>query len=106
MVVKVVLTLCLAWSGFAAAASITAANLEKACRAQKKSRALCACVVKNIEARLKNKDFSEEQAGDIERVLANVSVRDEEKSGSYDAMADFVAGLEFHCRENPKYSGE
>lgn len=81
------------------------AAMRKLCVHQNKPRAACACVVKNIDTKFKNGQFSDQQLSDALAVFRKIKPAEEEAS-RVDAMADLIAGLEFHCVENSNYSGE
>lgn len=82
------------------------ADLGKVCLSQKKPRALCSCIARNVARKIHNKDYSAEQFATLVLVMQNRKPAGEENALDYDTMADFLAGLEYHCQENPKYSAE
>ena len=101
---KTILTFCLlTFTGPTWAEGLAA--IEKSCLGNKKSKAFCACLERNISKRVKDLDLGEDQV----KMLADLAggrspASDSEKPDGFDAMADYFAGLEFHCQENPKYS--
>lgn len=110
MVVKTLLTLGLIFSVSAAVAEDMAAppaatslaNLEKNCREQKKSKSVCACVVRHVNEAFKNKDLNEEQLAAIALAAKGSMVKEDDKSSDFDAMADYLAGAESKCPESSK----
>ncbi len=81
------------------------ASVEKSCLASKKSKPYCACLERNIGKRVKDRELSEDQVKNLcELAGGRTPAADSEKTPEDDAIADYFAGLEFHCRENPKYS--
>ena len=81
------------------------ASVEKSCLANKKSKPYCACLERNVGKRVKAQELSEEQLKDLADLAGGRTPASEaDKAPIDDAMADYFAGLEFHCHENPKYS--
>lgn len=105
--------ICLALTATFTASAVTAPpsqnktpNLDKICLAQKKPRALCTCISRNVARKVHNKDYSDEQFATLVLVMQERKPAGEENALDYDTMADFLTGLEYHCQENPKYSVE
>ena len=80
-------------------------EMRKTCVAQKKPKAMCHCVVKILDDKFRNGQFTNQQVSDALTVMRNIKPTGDEAS-RVDAMADLTTGLEFHCMENPNYSGE
>jgi hypothetical protein len=69
----------------------------KICNTRKKNLSVCECVVKNLGIKQRNGVFSETQLSDAVKAAQG-------GPDAPDYMADLMAGLEFHCLENPNYS--
>lgn len=81
------------------------ASMKRNCLRQGKSKSACSCVIKNIDRNFKNGKFTEQQLGDAVSVFKNTAMNIN-SDPRVDAMADLIAGLEFHCIENSNYLGD
>ncbi len=104
MVSKATLTLILIFTGGLVGAA-ESADILKACLENKKPKTYCACLERNVDKRVKAQELSDDQLKDLIALAGGPKpATDDEKNTSSEAMADYFAGLEFHCQENPKYS--
>ena len=101
---KTILTLCLLVSAAQTWAD-GPASVEKSCLGNKKSKSYCSCLERNIGQRVKDQELSTDQLKDLAELAGGrTPAADADKAPLDDAMADYFAGLQFHCHENPKYS--
>ena len=82
------------------------AKFEEKCVARKKKKSLCKCVARNVKARILARDIDKERLEQVLIIATGVSPDEDEKPNYYDSLADFIAGLEFHCADKPSYQME
>ena len=69
----------------------------------KKKKSVCRCMAANVKKRVLTRDIDAARLSAAVLIAAKREPDSDEKPSYYDALADFIAGLEYHCGENPKY---
>lgn len=78
-------------------------KFEEKCVARKKTKSLCKCVARNVKKRVLTRDIDKERLEHVVIIAGGVEPDEEDKPSYYDSLADYIEGLEFHCKANPKY---
>lgn len=101
-IVALLIATCMVWAEPSAETSESKlATLKKNCLLMKKTKSTCACIAKNIDRKFKDRTLSDQQLSDVVEVFRAPVI-----DSRLDYMADLIAGIEFHCMENPNYSGQ
>jgi hypothetical protein len=81
-------------------------KFERACESSKKKKAVCRCISSNVKKRVLSRDIDAARLESAIQIAAKRDPDSDEKPSYYDALADYIAGIEYHCQENPKYQSQ